>query len=162
MISEGFTLVTPTTNGDFISMAALAADLAAHHGDQYTPRPSVLKRDYGNWYEARIARTAFGQDIGFVSWQRFYASECAERGMEIRNLFVKADVRGAGIGRVLFLAAVRAAVEADCQRLRLGVRKDNAVGIRFYKKFGGNMFDMGMSWGYRWSRDGISELSKWI
>jgi ribosomal protein S18 acetylase RimI-like enzyme len=80
--------------------------------------------------------------------------------MEIRNLFVKADVRGLGVGRVLFLAAVHAALEADCQRLRLNVRKDNAVGVQFYKQFGGNVFDRGKSWGYRWSRDGMSALSK--
>jgi hypothetical protein len=28
--------------------------------------------DYGDWYQARLARTARGQDIGFVTWQRFY------------------------------------------------------------------------------------------
>jgi ribosomal protein S18 acetylase RimI-like enzyme len=119
-----------------------------------------LERDYGDWYEARLARVARGHDVGFVTWQRFYASECAERGMEIRNLFVKPHVRSRGIGRELFRAAVQAALAADCQRLRLNVRKDNAIGVQFYKKMGCAMFDMGLSWGCRWSRDEILDLAR--
>jgi ribosomal protein S18 acetylase RimI-like enzyme len=80
--------------------------------------------------------------------------------MEIRNLFVKADVRGRGIGRELLRVAVHAALMADCQRLRLSVRKDNAVGVRFYKRVGCAMFDMGRSWGCRWSREGMLDLAE--
>jgi hypothetical protein len=95
-VAEAWTVVIPLTSGDFASLAALAIELAAHHGDRYSPAPSALKNDYGDWYQARLARTARRQDIGFVTWQRFYVSECAERGMEIRNLYVRADVRGRG------------------------------------------------------------------
>jgi ribosomal protein S18 acetylase RimI-like enzyme len=154
------TVVTPLTSRDFASLAALATELAEHHGDKHAPTPSALERDHGSWYEARLARTAQGQDIGFVTWQRFYASECAERGMEVRNLFVKALARRRGIGRELLRAAAHAAIVADCQRLRLNVRKDNAVGVQFYKQFGCAMSDRGVSWGCRWSRDGIIELAE--
>ena len=154
------TVVTPLTSRDFASLAALATELAGHHGDKHAPTPSALERDHGSWYEARLARTAQGQDVGFVTWQRFYASECAERGMEIRNLFVKVHARGRGIGRELLRAAAHAAFVADCQRLRLSVRKDNAIGVQFYKQFGYAMSDMGMSWGCRWSRDGIIDLAE--
>jgi ribosomal protein S18 acetylase RimI-like enzyme len=153
-------LVTPLTSADFTSLAALATELAAHHRERHSPSPSALERDYGNWYEALLARTSRGQDLGFVTWHRFYVSECAERGMEIRNLFVKADVRGHGVGRLLLRAAARAAIAADCRRLRLSVRKDNTVGVQFYEKFGLAMVDMGMSWGCRWSRDGILDLAE--
>jgi ribosomal protein S18 acetylase RimI-like enzyme len=108
-VAEVWTLVTPLTSRDFASLAALATELAAHHGDRHAPAPSALEHDYGNWYQARLARTARGQDVGFVTWQRFYVSECAERGMEIRNLYVRADVRGRGIGRELLRAAARSA-----------------------------------------------------
>jgi ribosomal protein S18 acetylase RimI-like enzyme len=121
-----------------------------------------MKRDYGSWYEARLARIGRGQDIGFVAWQRFYASECAERGIEIRNLLVKADYRNRGIGRELLRCAAQAALVADCKRLRLRVRMDNAVGVRFYKQLGCTMSDMGMSWGCRWSHDGILGLAEKI
>jgi ribosomal protein S18 acetylase RimI-like enzyme len=156
--AEPPTLMSPTTSRDFAALANLATELAAYHGDRHEPAPAMLERDHGKWYEARLSRTAEGRDVGFVTWHRFYVSECAERGIEIRNLFVRADVRGCGIGRELFRAAAHAAYAADCQRLRLSVRKDNALGIRFYKQFGGAVFDMGMSWGYRWSRDGIIDL----
>jgi ribosomal protein S18 acetylase RimI-like enzyme len=159
-VAKVWTLVIPLTSRDFASLAALATELAAHHGDQYAPAPSALENDYGSWYQARLARTARGQDIGFVTWQRFYVSECAERGMEIRNLYVRADVRGRGIGRELLRAAAREALLADCQRLRLSVRKDNAVGVQFYKQFRCVMSDMGMSWRCGWSRDGIFELAE--
>ena len=158
--AEAPTVIPPITSRDFAALAALATELAAHHGDPYAPAPSALERDYGEWYEARLSRTAEGRDVGFVTWHRFYVSECAERGMEIRNLFVRANVRGRGIGRELFRAAAHAAHAADCQRLRLSVRKDNDVGVRFYKQFGGAVFDMGISWGYRWSRDGIVDLTE--
>jgi ribosomal protein S18 acetylase RimI-like enzyme len=161
-MSEAPTLVIPITSQDFATLAALATELAAHHADNYAPPPFALERDYGKWYEARLARTTEGRDVGFVTWQRFYASESAERGMEIRNLFVKPDVRGRGIGRELVRAAALAALAVDCQRLRLSVRKDNTVGVRFYKQFGGAMFDMGSSWGYRWNRDGILALAERI
>src|SRR5437016_866620 len=80
----------------------------------------------------RVWRAADGQDVGFVTWHRSYVSECAERGLEVRNLYVRADVRGRGIGRDLLRAAARAALLSDCQRLRLSVRKANTVGGRFY------------------------------
>jgi ribosomal protein S18 acetylase RimI-like enzyme len=158
--AEAPTLITPIASRDFAALAALATELAAHHGDRYAPAPFALERDYGKWYEARLSRTAEGQDVGFVTWHRFYVSECAERGMEIRNLFVRTDVRGRGIGRELLRAAAHAAYAADCQRLRLSVRKDNAIGVRFYEQFGGSVSDMGISWGYRWSRDGILDLAE--
>jgi ribosomal protein S18 acetylase RimI-like enzyme len=154
------TVVTALTSRDFASLAPLATGLAEHHGDKHAPTPSALERDHGIWYEARLARTARGQDVGFVTWQRFYASECAERGMEVRNLFVKAHARRRGIGRELLRAAAQAAIVADCQRLRLNVRKDNAAGVQFYKQFGCAMSDRGVSWGCRWSRDGIIELAE--
>jgi ribosomal protein S18 acetylase RimI-like enzyme len=154
------TLVRPLTRDDFASLAALATELAAHHGDEHAPAASALERDHGGWYEARLARTTGGHDLGFVTWLRFYVSQCAERGMEVRNLFVKTDARGRGIGRALLRAAAQAALAADCQRLRLGVRKDNDVGVRFYKQLGCAMLDMGGSWGCRWGRDGIVDLAE--
>ena len=93
-----------------------------------------------------------------MTWERFYASERGERGMEIRNLFVKADIRRHRVGRALLCAATRAALAAECQRLRLGVRKDNAIGVQFYKQFGCTMYDMGSSWKCRWDRDGMLSI----
>jgi ribosomal protein S18 acetylase RimI-like enzyme len=154
------TVVTPLSSHDFASLAALASELAEHQGDKHAPTPSALERDHGSWYEARLARTARRQDVGFVTWQRFYASECAERGMEVRNLFVKAHARRRGIGRELLRAAAHAAIAADCRRLRLNVRKDNAVGVQFYKQLGCAISDRGVSWGCRWSRDGIIDLAE--
>src|SRR5262249_16622077 len=116
---EALTLITPTTSRDFAALAALATELSPYHRNPPDPAPSALERDHGKWYEARLSRTAEGRDVGFVTWHRFYVSECAERGMEIRNLFTRADVRGRGIGGELFRAAAHAARVADCQRLRL-------------------------------------------
>jgi hypothetical protein len=45
---------------NFASLAALATELAAQHGNRYEPAPSAWERDYGSWYEARLARTASG------------------------------------------------------------------------------------------------------
>jgi hypothetical protein len=70
-VAETPTLVIPLTIRDFASLAALATELAAHHGDQHAPAASALQRDHGNWYEARLARAARGHDVGFVTWQRF-------------------------------------------------------------------------------------------
>jgi ribosomal protein S18 acetylase RimI-like enzyme len=154
------TLVIPQTTCDFVSLAALVAELAAYHGDDYAPASNVLERDYGSWYDARLARNSARQDIGFITWQRFYVSECAERGMEIRNLFVREDFRSRGTGRELLRTAAYAALAADCQRLRLGVRKDNTAAIQFYKQLGCTMFDMGVTWGCRWNRDGIIDLTQ--
>jgi ribosomal protein S18 acetylase RimI-like enzyme len=157
---EAQALVTSLTSRDFASVAALVAELARYHGDEYAPAASALERDYGTWYEARLARNAVAKDVGFVTWQRSYVPQCAERGMEIRNLFVREDFRSRGVGRELLRAAARAALTADCQRLRLCVRKDNAVGVQFYKRLGCTTSDAGMTWGCRWDGNGILDLTK--
>src|SRR5262249_15819725 len=159
LAAEAPTLIIPTSSRDFASLAALAIELAAHHGDKHAQHHLIWSAIMENGMR-RGYHTAGGQDVGFVTWQRFYVSECAERSMEIRNLFVKEDARGRGIGRELIRAAAHAALAADCQRVRLSVRKDNGVGVRFYRQLGGAGFDMGMSRGYRWSRDGMLGLAE--
>ena len=48
----------------------------------------------------------------------------------------------------------------DIRTMGFNVRKDNAIGVQFYKKMGCAMFDMGLSWGCRWSRDEIIDLAR--
>jgi GNAT superfamily N-acetyltransferase len=54
----------------------------------------------------------------------------------LEDLFVRADARGAGLGRALVLAAMDSARRRDCARIELDTLEDNAPAIALYESAG--------------------------
>jgi GNAT superfamily N-acetyltransferase len=54
----------------------------------------------------------------------------------LEDVFVRADVRGSGLGRALVAAALERARERGCGRIELDVDDDNAPAIALYERMG--------------------------
>lgn len=57
-------------------------------------------------------------------------------GLFLEDLFVEADLRGAGIGKALLRAVARIAVERDCNNVEWRVLNWNEPSIAFYERLG--------------------------
>ena len=152
-------IVTPRSVADFASLARLARELAAYHRDDFAPAAEVLARDHGPWFEAVLARTPDGADIGFAGWHTFYMVQSATRGLELQNLYVEPAWRARGAGFLLVRHAAAEALRQDVHVLRIGVRKDNSLAIEFYRRLGCTMLDRGVTWACRLDADGMRRLS---
>jgi ribosomal protein S18 acetylase RimI-like enzyme len=54
----------------------------------------------------------------------------------LEDLYVRADVRRAGVGRALVAAALERARARGCRRIELDVNEDNVEALRFYRSLG--------------------------
>lgn len=98
----------------------------------------VLRDGFGPdpWFLAFIAEHE-GQPIGLAMAQRSYASDMGSRGLYITELFVEAEARGRGVGRVLMRAVALHADSLGCDWVAWDVGVDNTAAKAFYEKLGG-------------------------
>ncbi len=82
-----------------------------------------------------------GAAICFVGFSTFAARPV----LNIHDLAVLPELRGAGIGTSLLEAASARARELDCCKLTLEVRKDNEGALALYRRFGFGHFAAGAS-----------------
>lgn len=64
-----------------------------------------------------------------------------DRQLQVKELFVRATVRGRGVGRALMTWVARTAVQRGCGRIDWNVRASNPAGIRFYAQLGAHQVD---------------------
>ena len=60
----------------------------------------------------------------------------ARRSLLLSKIYVKAELRGTGLGRAFVEFAVARCVELDCRELWLTVNRNNADSIAFYERMG--------------------------
>src|SRR6267143_7208199 len=81
-----------------------------------------------------------GQAIGYALFFGFYSS-CKGSGIFLEDLFVQEAFRRRGIGRALLRQVARIARQEDSYGIRWEVLDWNESAIKFYKSFGGEVFD---------------------
>jgi ribosomal protein S18 acetylase RimI-like enzyme len=74
----------------------------------------------------------------------------------MKELFVRADSRGRGVGRALMAWIARDAAEQGCGRIDWHVKASNAAGIRFYAGLGAQRVEDRLS--YRLDRPALERL----
>ncbi len=79
---------------------------------------------------------ADGAVVGLALWFRNFSTFAARHGIYLEDLFVEPAYRGRGIGRALFVALARRAVQEGCARLEWSVLDWNAPSIAFYRALG--------------------------
>ena len=97
----------------------------------FGPRPAA---------EAAVAEVA-GEPVGFALWFTTFSTFRGQPGLVLEDIFVKPDFRGHGIGKGLFAAVARRAVERGCGRLEWSVLNWNAPAIGFYRALGARPMD---------------------
>jgi len=76
-----------------------------------------------------------GQLCGYVLY--FWTYSWEGRSVYMEDLYVTADCRGRGIGKLLWKACVQAALDKGCIRCDFSVLRRNESSIEFYKHVGG-------------------------
>ncbi|MCO6185682.1 GNAT family N-acetyltransferase [Rhizobium sp. L1K21] len=123
---------------DIESLNALINALAAHHGDTATNNPARLENDlFGEmpWATAFVAETA-GEIVGYALIYPVYRATEGERGIDLHQLYVMPQHRGAGVGRHL-LAKVKAFASASgCAHVSVSAATGNFAAYKFYEGHG--------------------------
>ncbi len=98
--------------------------------------PTSLYLDIHRWWrEGFLIADLDGQPVGFLA-----SVISAEGQARILMFAVAAGFRDRGIGTQLMNAFIQMAANRGIQRLELEVRRSNAGGIQFYRRYG---FDVG-------------------
>lgn len=120
---------------DTEALNALINALAAHHGDKSANNPARLENDlFGEmpWATAFVAETA-GEIAGYALVYPTYRATEGERGMDLHQLYVKPEHRGAGIGRHLLSKVKTFAAASGCAHVSVGAATGNFNAYRFYE-----------------------------
>jgi len=76
------------------------------------------------------------QPAGFMLFFHNYSTFLGKPGIYLEDLFVKPELRGKGIGKILLSYLGKLAVERDCGRIEWAVLDWNEPSIQFYKNLG--------------------------
>lgn len=95
--------------------------------------------------------------VGFALFFHNFSSFLGTPGIYLEDLYIKPEVRGKGIGKILLSYLARLAQERGCSRLDWGVLDWNEPAIQFYKNLGARSRE---EWiGYRLSGKALDELA---
>ena len=87
-----------------------------------------------------VAADASGKVVGFAAIMLMYSlvdpAPAHRRQCMMKELFVRADSRGRGVGRALMAWIARDAAGQGCGRIDWHVKASNEAGIRFYAGLG--------------------------
>jgi GNAT superfamily N-acetyltransferase len=122
--------------GDLQQILDMIALHAECHGDTARISATELDRDlFGTnpWVTALVAE-AGGRLIGYALLVPMYRAMQGMRGMELHQIFVRADNRGQGIGRHLVSRAREHARVAGCTYLSVSAATGNFQAHRFYEE----------------------------
>jgi GNAT superfamily N-acetyltransferase len=82
-----------------------------------------------------------GVEVGFALFFHNYSTFLGQPGIYLEDLFVKPEMRGRGVGKVLLAHLARLAKERGCGRLEWAVLNWNAPSIEFYQRIGAVALD---------------------
>lgn len=77
-----------------------------------------------------------GVGQGFALFFHNFSTWKGRRGLYLEDLFVRPSTRGLGLGKALFTAVAKIAVERGCPRMEWAVLDWNTPAIEFYKAMG--------------------------
>lgn len=103
---------------------------------EVTARPDDLARAlFGEHAVAEaVLATQDGQPVGFALYYPSYSTIVGRPGLRLEDLYVRAEHRGAGLGRALLAHLARIAVQRGCARLEWWVLRTNDPALRFYQR----------------------------
>jgi len=94
---------------------------------------------------------------GFALFFHNFSTFVGKPGIYLEDLFIKPNLRGKGIGKLLLTYLGKLALERNCGRVEWSVLDWNAPAIQFYKNLGAKPMD---EWTvFRVSGEGIKNLA---
>jgi GNAT superfamily N-acetyltransferase len=133
------------TERDVPVILQMIRDLADYErmSDQVVATEAGLRESLfgGNRDAEVIIAYADSRPAGFALFFHNFSTFLGRRGLYLEDLFVKPELRGAGIGKRLLVELARIAVERGCGRFEWSVLDWNEPAIGFYKKLGAEAMD---------------------
>ena len=131
--------IRPARPQDAAGIARLANLLSRHEGlgDDVFSESQVLRDGFGERpaFEVLIAEQ-HGDAVGYALFTNGYNTDIAARAVWLHDLYVIEPARNLGVGRRLFAAVARAAVDRGVQSVWWGVRSANLRARTFYAELG--------------------------
>jgi len=128
------------------SLVDLLCELYRYYHDEEVARADVHDHLLGNLLAPDsplrlvVAEDASGNVVGFAAVALLYSlvdpTPANRRQCMMKELFVRAESRGRGVGRALMAWIARHAAEQGCGRIDWHVKASNEAGIRFYASLG--------------------------
>jgi len=92
---------------------------------------------FGNRRVAEVLIADYRNDAaGFALFFHNFSTFVGKAGIYLEDLFVKPELRGKGIGKLLLTYLGKIALERDCGRIEWSVLDWNEPAIKFYEKLG--------------------------
>ena len=82
-----------------------------------------------------------GQAVGFALFSQNFSTFLGRPGIYLEDLYVKPEMRGKGLGKIMLSYLAHLAKERDCGRLEWWVLDWNEPSINFYKSLGATPMD---------------------
>lgn len=140
----GLTLRTATV-ADVPTILSHIIELAEYERarDEVVATESSLAQTlFGDAPQAEVVLAEYNHEpAGFALYFHNYSTWRARRGLYLEDLFVRAHLRGKGIGAVLLAWLGTLAVERDCARLEWSVLDWNTPAQGFYRSLGAGPMD---------------------
>jgi GNAT superfamily N-acetyltransferase len=90
---------------------------------------------------AIVARTRDGASAGFALYFFSFSTFLARPGLYLEDLFVRAEFRNRGLGRLLLAHLAKIAVDRECGRMEWSVLNWNETALRVYRRIGAKPMD---------------------
>ncbi|TGE38671.1 GNAT family N-acetyltransferase [Desulfosporosinus fructosivorans] len=91
-------------------------------------------------FERKIAEVIIGeyenQPIGFALFFHNFSTFLGKPGIYLEDLYVKPEMRGKGLGRIILSFLAKIALDRKCGRLEWWCLDWNEPSVKFYKKLG--------------------------
>jgi len=124
------------------ALAPLFAELFAHYGEE-VPGEAALRRALAAeppGVEMLVALAPSGP-VGLASFSHIFPSLSATPQIYMKELYVAASARGAGVGEILLRALARLAVARGCTRLDWTTARGNLGAQAFYRRMGARVVE---------------------
>lgn len=121
---------------DWQSVAKIYAEgMATRLATFETELPSWEKWHMGHLSECRLVAELEGHIVGWAALSPV-SSRCVYRGVAEHSIYIGANARGQGVGKILLTALVEASEQAGFWTLQSGIMKDNSASIALHEKCG--------------------------
>ena len=128
------------TERDVPVILQMIRDLAEYErmSDQVVATETGLRESLFSGQRDAEVLLAYADDkpAGFALFFHNFSTFVGRKGLYLEDLFVKPELRGAGIGKRLLVELARIAIERRCGRFEWSVLDWNEPAIGFYRKLG--------------------------
>ncbi|MGD1865522.1 MAG: GNAT family N-acetyltransferase [Phormidesmis sp.] len=139
--------IRPATVADISELLVLIHQKAAFDGCPQAVKATAEKLEATLFSPSPMAHVLLVESLehtstppmGFASYHFTYSTFLAQPSLWLDDLFVQSDYRNQSIGTHLIQSLCKIVQQHDCGRIDWTVDVDNAAGIRFYQRMGGQL-----------------------